>query len=37
VSSSGIKELVIHHADISPYVPKEIIKDVQDKLRPKSD
>jgi pantetheine-phosphate adenylyltransferase len=33
VSSSAIKELVIHHADISPYVPKEIIKDVQDRLR----
>ena len=37
VSSSAIKELIIHHADISPYVPKEIIKDVQDKLRPKLD
>jgi pantetheine-phosphate adenylyltransferase len=34
VSSSAIKELVIHHADISPYVPKEIIKIVQNKLRP---
>jgi pantetheine-phosphate adenylyltransferase len=33
VSSSAIKELVIHHADISPYVPREIIKEVQDKLR----
>ena len=33
VSSSAIKELVSHHADISPYVPKEIIKDVQDRLR----
>jgi pantetheine-phosphate adenylyltransferase len=33
VSSSAIKELVIHHADISPYVPKEIIKDIQDRLR----
>lgn len=37
VSSSAIKELVVHHADISPYVPKEIIRDVQDRLRPKSD
>lgn len=37
VSSSAIKELIVHHADISPYVPKEIIKDVQDKIRPKSD
>ncbi|HAX03545.1 MAG: pantetheine-phosphate adenylyltransferase [Tenericutes bacterium GWC2_34_14] len=37
VSSSAIKELVVHHADISPYVPKEIIKDVQDRLRPKLD
>lgn len=36
VSSSAIKELIVHHADISPYVPKEIIKDVQDRLRPKS-
>jgi pantetheine-phosphate adenylyltransferase len=34
VSSSAIKELVVHHADISPYVPKEIIKIVQNKLRP---
>lgn len=34
VSSSAIKELVVHRADISPYVPKEIIKIVQDKLRP---
>ncbi len=33
VSSSAIKELVLHHADISPYVPKEIIRDVQDRLR----
>lgn len=33
VSSSAIKELVVHHADISPYVPKEIIKDVQERLR----
>ena len=33
VSSSAIKELVSHHADISPYVPKEIIKQIQDKLR----
>lgn len=33
VSSSAIKELVLHHADISPYVPKEIIKDVQERLR----
>ncbi|MCD4826879.1 MAG: pantetheine-phosphate adenylyltransferase [Acholeplasmataceae bacterium] len=37
VSSSAIKELVVHHADISPYVPKEIIKIVQEKLRPKQD
>lgn len=36
VSSSAIKELIVHHADISPYVPKEIIRDVQDRLRPKS-
>lgn len=36
VSSSAIKELIVHHADISPYVPKELIKDLQDKLRPKS-
>lgn len=36
VSSSAIKELIVHHADISPYVPKEIIKIVQDRLRPKS-
>lgn len=35
VSSSAIKELVVHHADISPYVPKEILKLVQDKLRVK--
>lgn len=37
VSSSAIKELVVHHADISPYVPKEIIKIVQQKLKPKQD
>lgn len=37
VSSSAIKELVVHHADISPYVPREIIKIVQDKLKPKQD
>ncbi len=37
VSSSAIKELIVHHADISPYVPKEIIRDVQDRLRPKPD
>jgi pantetheine-phosphate adenylyltransferase len=36
VSSSAIKELIIHYGDISPYVPKEIIKDIEDKLRPKS-
>lgn len=35
VSSSAIKELIVHHADISPYVPKEIIKLVQDKIRAK--
>jgi pantetheine-phosphate adenylyltransferase len=35
VSSSAIKELVMHHADISPYVPKEIIKEVQERLRAK--
>jgi pantetheine-phosphate adenylyltransferase len=34
VSSSAIKELIVHHADISPYVPKEIIKMVQKKLKP---
>lgn len=33
VSSSAIKELVTHHADISPYVPKELIKDIQERLR----
>ncbi len=33
VSSSAIKELIVHHADISPYVPKEIIKEVQSKIR----
>ncbi len=33
VSSSAIKELIVHHADISPYVPKEIIKQVQSKIR----
>ncbi len=37
VSSSAIKELIVHHADISPYVPKEIIHDVQEKFRPKQD
>jgi pantetheine-phosphate adenylyltransferase len=37
VSSSAIKELVVHHADISPYVPREIIKIVQNKLKPKQD
>jgi pantetheine-phosphate adenylyltransferase len=37
VSSSAIKELVVHHADISPYVPREIIKLVQNKLKPKQD
>lgn len=37
VSSSAIKELVVHHADISPYVPREIIKIVQEKLKPKQD
>lgn len=37
VSSSAIKELVVHHSDISPYVPREIIKIVQDKLKPKQD
>lgn len=35
VSSTAIKELVVHSQDISPYVPKEIIKDVEDRLRPK--
>lgn len=33
VSSSAIKELIVHHADISPYVPREIIKEVQAKIR----
>ncbi len=33
VSSSAIKELIVHHADISPYVPKEIIKEVQSRIR----
>jgi pantetheine-phosphate adenylyltransferase len=37
VSSSAIKELVVHHADISPYVPREIIKIVQNKLKPRQD
>ncbi|TNF07218.1 MAG: pantetheine-phosphate adenylyltransferase [Bacillota bacterium] len=37
VSSSAIKELIVHHADISPYVPKEIIADLQNKLKPKLD
>ena len=37
VSSSAIKELITHHADISPYVPKEIINDVQKKLKTKQD
>jgi pantetheine-phosphate adenylyltransferase len=36
VSSSAIKELVKHDADISAYVPVEIIKIVEDKLKPKS-
>ncbi len=36
VSSSAIKELVTHNADISAYVPVEIIKIVEDKLKPKS-
>lgn len=31
VSSSGIKELVSHGADISPYVPKEIIPIIVEK------
>jgi pantetheine-phosphate adenylyltransferase len=37
VSSSAIKELVTHNADISPYVPQEIIKLIEDKLKPKLD
>jgi pantetheine-phosphate adenylyltransferase len=37
VSSSAIKELIVHHADISPYVPKEIITDLQNKFKPKLD
>ena len=37
VSSSAIKELIVHHADISPYVPKEIIADLQNKFKPKLD
>jgi pantetheine-phosphate adenylyltransferase len=37
VSSSAIKELIVHHADITPYVPKEIVKDLQDKFKPKLD
>lgn len=37
VSSSAIKELIVHHADISPYVPKEIISDLQNKFKPKLD
>ncbi len=37
VSSSAIKELIVHHADISPYVPRENIDLVQNKIRSKSD
>jgi len=33
VSSSAIKELIVHDADISPYVPKEIINEVKAKLQ----
>lgn len=32
VSSSAIKELVYHHADISNYVPKELIEDITTKF-----
>jgi pantetheine-phosphate adenylyltransferase len=35
VSSSNIKELIYHNADISPYVPYEIIDDVVHKLSKK--
>jgi len=35
VSSSAIKELVFHNADISDYVPKEIEKVIIDKLKSK--
>ena len=33
VSSSGIKELVYHNADISKYVPAEIIEIINEKLK----
>lgn len=33
VSSSAIKELVYHDADISPYVPREIISTLEEKLK----
>ncbi|MCK9236302.1 MAG: pantetheine-phosphate adenylyltransferase [Acholeplasmataceae bacterium] len=33
VSSSAIKELVYHNADISPYVPREIISTLEEKLK----
>lgn len=33
VSSSSIKELVAFNLDISPYVPKEIVKDVINRLK----
>lgn len=32
VSSSSIKELVVHNADISTYVPKELVNDVVQRL-----
>lgn len=34
VSSSAIKELVIHNADISLYIPKPLVKMVEERLRP---
>lgn len=36
VSSSAIKELVYHHADISAYLPKEVIPFVEERLHKKS-
>lgn len=32
VSSSAIKELIVHNADITPYVPREIVDEVKAKL-----
>lgn len=35
VSSSSIKELVLHNADISLYIPEELVKMVEERLKPK--